>query len=187
MSSYEPSGKDIKLINHFTPITSNAFYNRKQVIQNEHTFFSENKSQIELRNINLLNYYNSKASKSLSDLVYVQIIKPVFQNSVLNKAFNSYLSETKMKCSFSHSYIDTKAKQKSRNNQKIKNYVNITSKRIYCIKEKILKNNFDNRSVYSSFRGRWYKDTTPKVRSIFKSKTRNEMNICPNIDINTVH
>ena len=125
MSSYEPSGKDIKLINHFMPITSNAFYNRKQVIQNEQNFSLDSKSQIELRNINLLNYYNSKASKSLSDLGYVQIIKPVFQNSVLNKAFNSYLSETKMKCSFSHSYIGTKSKQKSRNNQKNKNYVNI--------------------------------------------------------------
>ena len=69
-------------------------------------------SQMKLRNINLLNNY-TKASKSLSELGYVQVTKPVFQNSVLNKAFNAYQSETKMKYSFSHSYIDIKAKQKS--------------------------------------------------------------------------
>ena len=70
MSSYEPSGKDIKLINHFTPITSNAFYNRKQVIQNEHTFFSENKSQIELnylkkRQNELIEQMRTTSDKSL--------------------------------------------------------------------------------------------------------------------------
>ena len=115
MSYYEPSGKDIKFTNHSTPITSNDFFNRKQIIQKEKI----DSSQMKLRNINLLNNY-TKASKSLSELGYVQVTKPVFQNSVLNKAFNAYQSETKMKYSFSHSYIDIKAKQKSNNHYEAK-------------------------------------------------------------------
>ena len=74
---------------------------------------------MKLRNINLLNNY-TKASKSLSELGYVQVTKPVFQNSVLSKAFNAYQSETKMKYSFSHSYIEKKEKQKSNNHYEAK-------------------------------------------------------------------
>lgn len=194
MSYNEPSEKDIKLINKSTQITSNDFFYRKKIIQKERIVSIEKQIQIKLRNINRLNDYHRKASKSLSDISYVQISKPVFKNSVLNKAFKSYQNKqtnTKMKHSLSHSYINTNAKQKSRN-QDVKNYLKITGKRIYCINGRNLNSHIDNSNVSSHFRGGWYKDNTLKVRSLFNLKTRNAMNIChdksfPNIEINTVH
>ena len=189
MSYYE---KEIKRVDQSTQITTNHFFTHRRTVQKERIVSIEKQIQIKLRKINRMKDYHKKASKSLSDINFVQITKPVFKNSVLNKAFKPYQSkqiqiETKMKRSLSHSYMNTNTKPKSRNQV----FKNIPSKRIYCINGNHINSNFDNNSVCSQFRGGWYKDNTLKVRSLFNTKTRNSINICndkslPTIEINTM-